>query len=95
MAEKKKQEPYIYGGELKELGAKIVVEYYPDSKCIYMELIKNKKEYTFVMTDFDINKSLVTTMDYKTKRIDFYNVIHNDDLPPCEFSIKEEAGEQA
>lgn len=95
MAKKKKQEPYIYGGELKELGAKIVVEYYPDSKQIYMEFIKDKKEYTFVMNDFDINKSLVITLDYETKCIDFFKVIHNDDLPPCEFSFKEEAGGQA
>ena len=95
MAKKKKQEPYIYGGELKELGAKIVVEYYPDSKHIFMELIKDKKEYTFVMNDFDINISLVTAMDYETKSIDFFKVIHNDDLPPCEFSFKEETGGQA
>ena len=80
MSKAKKKEPYYYEGELDDIGAKIVIQVFPDVGMINTRLIKDSKEFVVSTLDFKPENSGVTFINRDNDEMSYYDLAFRDSI---------------
>ena len=80
VSKNKKKEPYYYEGELDDIGAKIVIQVFPDIGMVDTRLIKDNKEIVLSTLGFRPESSGATFINRATDEVSYYDLVLNDSI---------------
>ena len=75
-----KQQPFHYVANLKEAGAEIEVEFFPDVDLVNVYFVKGGKKHVLSMFNNNLEGSYLYTIDKRTDNVKCYNVEFDEDL---------------
>lgn len=74
------KQPFHYVANLKEAGAEIEVEFFPDVDLVNVYFVKGGKKHVLSMFNNNLEGSYLYTIDKRTDNVKCYNVEFDEDL---------------
>ena len=75
-----KQQPFHYVANLKEAGAEIEVEFFPDVDLVNVYFVKGGKKHVLSMFNNNLEGSYLYTINKRTDNMRCYNVLFDEDF---------------
>ena len=75
-----KQQPFHYVANLKEAGAEIEVEFFPDVDLVNVYFVKGGKKHVLSMFNNNLEGSYLYTINKRTDNMRCYNVLVDEDF---------------